>query len=160
MERPALKHQPFDWANPDPRLASCDPAPPEAAAWRKSLEAAGVDDVAYAKALAGEIKTIAGPRKKSSSGLTPLLSESGLTPLLSELISARHEQIWIVERGCATLLIDHNQTDTRCKLETSCAHLRARSTGSTTRAQAVFLFDRDKATKGLHPAYRGRRKAN
>lgn len=51
----------LDCANPDPRLASCDPSvqpPPEAAAWRKSLEDAGVDDAAYAKALAAALKTL------------------------------------------------------------------------------------------------------
>ena len=51
----------LDCANPDPTLASCDPSippPPEAAAWRKALEDARVDDAAYAKALAAELKTL------------------------------------------------------------------------------------------------------
>jgi uncharacterized protein YjbI with pentapeptide repeats len=45
----------LDCANPDPTLSSCDPSRPptrEAAAWRKSLEDARVDDTVYAKALA------------------------------------------------------------------------------------------------------------
>jgi hypothetical protein len=49
----------LDCANPAPSLASCDPnvpPPPEAAAWRKALEAARVDDEVYAKALAGVLK--------------------------------------------------------------------------------------------------------
>jgi uncharacterized protein YjbI with pentapeptide repeats len=51
----------LDCANPNPPLASCDPAhplPPEAAAWRNVLEAARVDDSAYAKALAAELKAL------------------------------------------------------------------------------------------------------
>ena len=51
----------LDCANPDPTLASCDPdpsLPPEAAAWRKALEDARVDDAAYAKALAAALKTL------------------------------------------------------------------------------------------------------
>jgi hypothetical protein len=45
----------LDCADPDASLASCDPhvpPPPEAAAWRKTLEAARVDDVVYTQALA------------------------------------------------------------------------------------------------------------
>ena len=51
----------LDCANPDKTLASCDPSlppPPEAAAWRKALEDARVDEAAYAKALAAELKTL------------------------------------------------------------------------------------------------------
>lgn len=51
----------LDCANPDTTLASCDPAaalPPEAAAWRKALEDARVDDADYAKALAAELKVL------------------------------------------------------------------------------------------------------
>jgi uncharacterized protein YjbI with pentapeptide repeats len=51
----------LDCANPDPALASCDPSvppPPEVAAWRKSLEDARVDDAAYAKALATELRML------------------------------------------------------------------------------------------------------
>ena len=49
----------LDCANPDPTLASCDPnapAPPEAIAWRKMLEAASVDKKVYAAALAKTLK--------------------------------------------------------------------------------------------------------
>ena len=45
----------LDCADPDPALASCNPSvppPPEAAAWRQTLETARVDDKAYAAALA------------------------------------------------------------------------------------------------------------
>jgi uncharacterized protein YjbI with pentapeptide repeats len=45
----------LDCANPDKALASCDPSvqpPPQAADWRKALEAVGVDDAAYLRALA------------------------------------------------------------------------------------------------------------
>jgi hypothetical protein len=51
----------LDCANPDATLASCDPSvppPPEATAWRKSLEDARVDEAAYAKALATTLKTL------------------------------------------------------------------------------------------------------
>jgi Pentapeptide repeats (8 copies) len=51
----------LDCANSDPTLASCDPSappPPEAVAWRKSLEDADVDDTAYEKALAASLKTL------------------------------------------------------------------------------------------------------
>ena len=51
----------LDCANPDPSLASCDPSlppPPEAAAWRKFLEDARVDDAAYAKALAVALQAL------------------------------------------------------------------------------------------------------
>ncbi len=53
----------LDCAGPDKTLASCDPdpafdPPPEAAAWRKALESARVDDAAYAKALAVVLKTL------------------------------------------------------------------------------------------------------
>jgi hypothetical protein len=47
--------------NLDRTLASCDPSaqpPPEARAWRKALEAAGVDDQAYAKALAKVLRDL------------------------------------------------------------------------------------------------------
>ena len=50
----------LDCANRDPTLASCDPSvppPAEAAAWRKSLEAARVNDAVYAKALAAILTT-------------------------------------------------------------------------------------------------------
>jgi pentapeptide repeat protein len=51
----------LDCGNSDPTLASCDPSappPPEAVAWRKSLEDAAVDDGAYEKALAASLKTL------------------------------------------------------------------------------------------------------
>jgi hypothetical protein len=51
----------LDCANPDPTLASCNfsvAPPPEAAAWRKALEAASVDDDAYALALAKTLKEL------------------------------------------------------------------------------------------------------
>jgi hypothetical protein len=51
--------QSLDCANPDKTLSSCDPsaAPPShATEWRATLEAAGVDDKAYAKALAKILK--------------------------------------------------------------------------------------------------------
>jgi hypothetical protein len=51
--------QRLDCAKPDPTLASCvssaDP-PPEAATWRKALEAASVSDDAYRDALAGVLR--------------------------------------------------------------------------------------------------------
>ena len=52
-----------DCANADKTLASCDPdpsaePPPEAAAWRKALEDARVDDSAFAKALATELQAL------------------------------------------------------------------------------------------------------
>ncbi len=51
----------LDCANPDKTLASCDPSvplPPEADAWLKTLEEANVDDEAYAKALAAELRML------------------------------------------------------------------------------------------------------
>jgi uncharacterized protein YjbI with pentapeptide repeats len=51
----------LDCANRDPTLSSCDPSVPppgEAAAWRKSLQAARVDDADYAKALAAVLRTL------------------------------------------------------------------------------------------------------
>ena len=45
----------------DPTLASCIPTvepPPEAAAWRKALDPASVDDDAYTKALAMTLKDL------------------------------------------------------------------------------------------------------
>ena len=51
----------LDARNPNPTLASCDPSappPPQAVAWRKSLEDADVDDAAYEKALAASLKTL------------------------------------------------------------------------------------------------------
>jgi hypothetical protein len=42
-------------------LASCDPAaapPPEVLDWQKKLAAAGIDDAAYAKALATELRSL------------------------------------------------------------------------------------------------------
>ncbi|HZZ25014.1 MAG TPA: pentapeptide repeat-containing protein [Roseiarcus sp.] len=53
--------QRLDCANPDPSLASCDPSlppPAEAAAWRKSLEDARVDDATYARAIAAVWKKL------------------------------------------------------------------------------------------------------
>jgi len=51
----------LDCSNPDKTLASCDPSaepPPEAAAWRKSLEAANVGDDKYRSALAKTLKDL------------------------------------------------------------------------------------------------------
>jgi len=57
----------LDCANNDETLSSCDPLnswipplapPPEDARWRRALEDARVDDAAYAKALAAELKTL------------------------------------------------------------------------------------------------------
>jgi hypothetical protein len=51
----------LDCGEPNPMLASCDPSvqpPPEAAAWRKALEAASVDDDAYRSALAKILKDL------------------------------------------------------------------------------------------------------
>ena len=48
----------LDYANPAPTRASCDPSlplPPEAAAWRQTLEDARVD---YRNALAGVLKRL------------------------------------------------------------------------------------------------------
>ncbi len=53
--------QSLDCSNSDTTLASCNSSaepPPEAAAWRKALEDARVDDAAYAKALAAALKTL------------------------------------------------------------------------------------------------------
>jgi hypothetical protein len=53
--------QSLDCTKSDTALASCDssaPPPPEAMAWRKTLEAASVDDVAYADALAKVLKDL------------------------------------------------------------------------------------------------------
>jgi uncharacterized protein YjbI with pentapeptide repeats len=53
--------QGLDCANPDAALASCDPSvlpPPEAAAWRKSLEDARVDEPAYTKSLATSLNKL------------------------------------------------------------------------------------------------------
>jgi uncharacterized protein YjbI with pentapeptide repeats len=49
----------LDCGNPDKNLASCDPAaapPPEVLDWQKKLAAASVDEAAYAKALATELR--------------------------------------------------------------------------------------------------------
>ena len=49
----------LDCANPNPTLASCEPnapAPPEAIAWRKTLEAASVEKKVYAEALAKTLR--------------------------------------------------------------------------------------------------------
>jgi uncharacterized protein YjbI with pentapeptide repeats len=51
----------LDCGNPDTTLASCDASlapPPEAAAWRTSLEGAGVDVPIYVKALAAAFKAL------------------------------------------------------------------------------------------------------
>jgi uncharacterized protein YjbI with pentapeptide repeats len=51
----------LDCANLDPTLASCDPSsppPPEAIAWRKSLEDARVDKVANEQALSAVLQTL------------------------------------------------------------------------------------------------------
>ena len=51
----------LDCTNPDKTLAPCDPSvtsPPEAAAWQKSLEAARVDEQAYALSLAKTLKEL------------------------------------------------------------------------------------------------------
>jgi uncharacterized protein YjbI with pentapeptide repeats len=51
----------LDCANPDTRLASCDSSaapPPQAAAWRKALEAASVDDRVYAITLAEVLREL------------------------------------------------------------------------------------------------------
>jgi uncharacterized protein YjbI with pentapeptide repeats len=58
----------LDCASTDKALASCDPPsswipplapPPEAAKWRKTLEAARVNDAIYTRGLAAELKTLA-----------------------------------------------------------------------------------------------------
>jgi uncharacterized protein YjbI with pentapeptide repeats len=51
----------LDCIHPEKTLASCNPSiapPPEAAAWRKSLEGGRVNEAAYAKALAAKLKTL------------------------------------------------------------------------------------------------------
>ena len=62
MRDDALKRiETLDCGNPDKLLASCDPAvkpPPEVLDWQKKLKAAGVDDAAYAKALATELQSL------------------------------------------------------------------------------------------------------
>jgi len=58
----ALKRiESLDCRTPDKTLASCDPSappPPEAVTWRKALEAARVDEEAYAEALAKALKEL------------------------------------------------------------------------------------------------------
>jgi hypothetical protein len=60
MRNAALKGiERLDCGNPDKKLASCDPAaapPPEVLDRQKKLEAASVDETAYAKALAAELR--------------------------------------------------------------------------------------------------------
>ena len=51
----------LDCNNADPSLASCDPSvspPPEVAGWRKALVDANVDDAAYNKALAANLRAL------------------------------------------------------------------------------------------------------
>ena len=51
----------LDCSEPDPTLAPCDrslPQPPIATAWQAALKKISVDKVAYAKALAAELKTL------------------------------------------------------------------------------------------------------
>jgi uncharacterized protein YjbI with pentapeptide repeats len=51
----------LDCANPDKTLASCDPAaktPRDVLIWQKKLKAASVDEAAYAKALATELRSL------------------------------------------------------------------------------------------------------
>jgi hypothetical protein len=53
--------QRLDCSNPDKTVASCNPSipiPPEAAAWRKSLEDATVDEATFAKTLALVLKML------------------------------------------------------------------------------------------------------
>lgn len=62
MREAALKRiEILDCANPDKTLASCDPAvnpPPEVLDWQNKLQAAHVDDEAYARALAKEVRSL------------------------------------------------------------------------------------------------------
>ncbi len=63
LQRNALLYRisSLDCANTDKLLGSCDPSippPDEADRWRKSLEDARVDDAAYARALATELKSL------------------------------------------------------------------------------------------------------
>jgi hypothetical protein len=62
MRDDALKRiERLDCGNPDKTLASCDTAgkpPPEVLDWQKKLARASVDDAAYAKALATELRSL------------------------------------------------------------------------------------------------------
>ena len=62
MRDNALKRiEKLDCANPDKTLASCDPAaapPPEVLAWQKKLLEANVDDAAFQKVLATELRRL------------------------------------------------------------------------------------------------------
>jgi hypothetical protein len=62
MRGDALKRiETLDCANPDKALASCDPAaapPRRVLDWQKNLTQASVDDAAYAKALATELRSL------------------------------------------------------------------------------------------------------
>jgi hypothetical protein len=56
-----MRIQSLDCSNPDKTLASCIPSadpPPEAAAWRKSLESANVGDDKYRSALAKTLRDL------------------------------------------------------------------------------------------------------
>ena len=87
----------LDCANPDQTLASCDasvPLPPQAAAWKKSLEDARVDNAAYAKALAAELKTEVCSGDKWADGLRGLMKHHRLAaagpevpPLVDAILS-------------------------------------------------------------------------
>jgi uncharacterized protein YjbI with pentapeptide repeats len=83
----------LDCSNADTTLASCDPAvapPNEAARWRKSLEDARVDDLAYAKALAATLKTlICSDRDDAVYALRGLLAFRGLSLALFPFLGNR-----------------------------------------------------------------------
>ncbi len=60
-DQPLDRIQSLDCGNPDATLASCNPSaspPPEAEAWRKTLDAASADERAYADALAKVLKSL------------------------------------------------------------------------------------------------------
>jgi Pentapeptide repeats (8 copies) len=59
MRNDALERiETLDCANANETLASCDPAAAPPPDWQKKLAAAGADDVAYAKALATELRSL------------------------------------------------------------------------------------------------------
>jgi len=62
----------LDCGNPDKTLASCDPAaapPPEVLVWQKMFAAASVQEAAYAKALAEELRHLVCESPANSIGI-------------------------------------------------------------------------------------------
>ena len=97
----------LDCADPDPTLASCDSSvdpPPEAVAWQKALEAASVDDEAYAVALAKTLKDLVCSGGDDAIYVVRGISRSG--PLQS-----RFEAAGVAASGLIDDLMDKNSKD-------------------------------------------------